>query len=103
MRCPESNAVCEAFVKTSKRDHARMNPRPEAISGIQRLGGWFEVDNTGHPHSRLSVSTMSQWWVRLQCWRQARSLTNAPASTRRVLDGAAPPGNLRPKASRGTQ
>ncbi|MCA3357414.1 MAG: DDE-type integrase/transposase/recombinase [Roseomonas sp.] len=27
VRSPESNGVCEAFVKTLKRDYARVNPR----------------------------------------------------------------------------
>jgi transposase InsO family protein len=32
VRSPESNGVCEAFVKTFKRDYARVNPRPESRS-----------------------------------------------------------------------
>ena len=32
VRSPESNGVCEAFVKAMKRDHVRVNPRPDAIS-----------------------------------------------------------------------
>jgi putative transposase len=32
VRSPESNGVCEAFVKTFKRDYVRVNPRPDAIS-----------------------------------------------------------------------
>ena len=35
VRSPESNSVCEAFVKTLKRDYARVNPRPDAISVLQ--------------------------------------------------------------------
>ena len=35
VRSPESNGVCEAFVKTLKRDYARVNPRPDAISVLQ--------------------------------------------------------------------
>ena len=53
VRSPESNGVCEAFVKTFKRDYARVNPRPDAISVLQRLGTWFEDYNTVHPHSGL--------------------------------------------------
>ena len=29
VRSPESNGVCEAFVKTFKRDYVRVNPRPD--------------------------------------------------------------------------
>lgn len=53
VRSPESNGVCEAFVKTFKRDYAAVNPRPDAISVLQRLGTWFEDYNTIHPHSGL--------------------------------------------------
>ena len=54
VRSPESNGVCEAFVKTFKRDYAAVNPRPDAISVLQRLGEWFEDYNTIHPHSGLN-------------------------------------------------
>ncbi|MBR0674350.1 integrase core domain-containing protein, partial [Neoroseomonas soli] len=55
VRSPESNGVCEAFVKTFKRDYARVNPRPDAISVLQRLTEWFEDYNTIHPHSGLRM------------------------------------------------
>jgi hypothetical protein len=56
VRSPESNGVCEAFVKTFKRNYAAVNPRPDAISVLQRLGDWFEDHNTIHPHSGLVSS-----------------------------------------------
>jgi transposase InsO family protein len=55
IRSPESNGVCEAFVKTLKRDYARVNPRPDAISVLQQLPDWFEDYNTNHPHSGLRM------------------------------------------------
>ena len=55
VRSPESNGVCEAFVKTLKRDYARVNPRPDAISVLQQLPAWFEDDNNIHPHSGLRM------------------------------------------------
>lgn len=55
VRSPESNGVCEAFVKTSKRDYARVNPRPDAIAVLQRIGAWFEDYNTVHPRSGLRM------------------------------------------------
>ncbi len=55
MRNSESNGVCEAFVKTLKRDYARVNPRPDAISVLQQLPAWFEDYNNIHPHSGLHM------------------------------------------------
>jgi len=49
------NDVCEAFVKTLKRDYARVNPRPDAISVLQQIPVWFEDYNTVHPHSGLRM------------------------------------------------
>ena len=51
VRSPGSNGVCEAFVKTLKRDFGLVNPRPDAISVLQQLSAWFEDYKTIHPHS----------------------------------------------------
>ncbi len=55
VRSPESNGVCEAFVKTFKRDYVRVNTRPDAISVLQKLPAWFEDYNDIHPHSGLRM------------------------------------------------
>jgi transposase InsO family protein len=55
VRSPESNGVCEAFVKSFKRDYIRVNPRPDAISIMQRLAVWFDDYNAVHPHSGLRM------------------------------------------------
>ncbi|PZW36870.1 integrase-like protein [Humitalea rosea] len=55
VRSPESNGVCEASVKTLKRDYVRVNPRPDAISVLRRLAEWFEDYNIVHPHSGLRM------------------------------------------------
>jgi transposase InsO family protein len=55
IRSPESNGVCEAFVKTFKRDYARVNPRPDALTVLQQLSTWFEDYNAVHPHSGLRM------------------------------------------------
>ncbi|MCA3357643.1 MAG: IS3 family transposase [Roseomonas sp.] len=55
VRSPESNGVCEAFVKTLKRDYARVNPRPDAISVLKQPPAWFEDYNNIHPHSGLRM------------------------------------------------
>jgi putative transposase len=54
-RSPESNGVCEASVKTFKRDYVRVSPRPDAISVLQQLPAWFEDYNAVHPHSGLQM------------------------------------------------
>jgi hypothetical protein len=43
---PRSNGMAEAFVKTLKRDCARVNPRRDAASVLRQLDGWFEHYNT---------------------------------------------------------
>jgi transposase InsO family protein len=53
VRSPESNGMAEAFVKTIKRDYARVSARPDAASVLRQLDGWFEHYNTVHPHKAL--------------------------------------------------
>ena len=53
IKSPQSNGMAEAFVKTFKRDYARVNPRPDAASLLRQLGDWFEHYNTVHPHKAL--------------------------------------------------
>ncbi|TCQ06317.1 integrase-like protein [Sphingomonas sp. PP-CC-3A-396] len=50
---PQSNGMAEAFVRTLKRDYARVNPRPNAQSVIDQLPGWFAHYNEVHPHRAL--------------------------------------------------
>ena len=45
--------MAEAFVKTFKRDYARVSPRPDAATVLRQLDGWFEHYNTVHPHKAL--------------------------------------------------
>ena len=53
VRSPESNGISEAFVKTLKRDYARVTILPDAETVMRLLPGWFEDYNTVHPHSGL--------------------------------------------------
>ncbi len=39
---PQSNGICEAFVKTFKRDYVRINPLPSARQALAQIAGWFE-------------------------------------------------------------
>jgi putative transposase len=50
---PQSNGMAESFVKTIKRDYAKLALRPDARTVMQALGKWFEHYNTKHPHSAL--------------------------------------------------
>ena len=50
---PQSNGMAEAFVKTFKRDYARVHPRPDAATVLRQLEGWFHHYNTVHPHKAL--------------------------------------------------
>jgi putative transposase len=50
---PQSNGMAEAFVKTFKRDYARVSRCADAASVLRQLDGWFEHYNTIHPHKAL--------------------------------------------------
>jgi putative transposase len=52
---PESNGLCEAFVKTFKRDYLRVSPLPNAAMALGQIAGWFEDYNENHPHSGLRM------------------------------------------------
>jgi putative transposase len=53
IQSPQSNGMAEAFVKTFKRDYARLHPRPDAATVLGQLHSWFEHYNTIHPHKAL--------------------------------------------------
>lgn len=50
---PQSNGMAEAFVRTIKRDYARVSPLTSADTVMQQLPTWFEHYNTVHPHRAL--------------------------------------------------
>ena len=50
---PQSNGIAEAFVRTIKRDYARVNPLPDARTVLKKLPRWFDHYNAIHPHSAL--------------------------------------------------
>ncbi len=52
---PESNGMSEAFVKTLKRDHLRINSVPDAATALGQIAGWFDDHNENHPHSGLRM------------------------------------------------
>ena len=53
---PQSNGMAEAFVKTLKRDYARVSPRPDAASVLRQLDGWFEHYNRASEHPSVYVN-----------------------------------------------
>jgi putative transposase len=55
VRSLESNGISAAFVETLKRDDARIQPRPDALTVLQQLPGWMEDYNENHPHSSLKM------------------------------------------------
>jgi putative transposase len=55
VRSPESNGLCEAFVKTFKRDYVRVNPLPDAVTALRQIAGWIADYNEVHPHSALKM------------------------------------------------
>lgn len=55
VQSPESNGISESFVKTFKRDYARVNPLPDALTALGKIAGWFEDYNENHPHSGLKM------------------------------------------------
>ena len=46
--------MAEAFVRTMKRDYARVSQLSDAAAVIQQLPIWFEHYNTVPPHRALS-------------------------------------------------
>ena len=55
VKSPESNGMSEAFVKTFKRDYARVNPLPDAATALRQIAGWINDYNEIHPHSALKM------------------------------------------------
>lgn len=53
VRSPESNGMSEAFVKTLKRDYARVTILPDADTILAFLPVWIEDYCEVHPHSGL--------------------------------------------------
>src|SRR5215217_5779878 len=51
---PQSNGMAEAFVRTMKRDYARVSALTNAAAVIRLLPEWFAHYNTVHPHRALS-------------------------------------------------
>ena len=58
---PELNGVAEAFVKTFKRDYARLSILQDTSTVIMLLPTWFEDYNDIHPHSGLKFLSLREF------------------------------------------
>jgi putative transposase len=45
--------MAESFVKTLKRDFAKLASRPDSKKVMVQLQGWFDDYKSHHPHSAL--------------------------------------------------
>ena len=50
---PQSNGMAESFVKTLKRDYAKLAHRPDSKTVMAQLQAWFDDYNFYHPYSAL--------------------------------------------------
>lgn len=80
---PQSNGMAEAFVKTFKRDYARVSPRPDAAGVLRQLDGWFEHYNTVHPHKALGYRSPREFREQFV----AETTENAVGAVRRPHEG----------------
>ncbi len=55
VRSPERNGMSESFVKTLKRDYARVTILPDAATILAKLPDWIEDYCEVHPHSGLKI------------------------------------------------
>lgn len=53
VRSPESNGMAESFIKTLKRDYARVTILPDAATILAKIPDWIEDYCEVHPHSGL--------------------------------------------------
>jgi putative transposase len=67
---PQSNGMAEAFVKTFKRDYARVNPRPNAATVLRQLESWFDHYNTVHPHKSLGYRSPREFRAELRARKE---------------------------------
>jgi transposase InsO family protein len=72
VRSPESNGMSEAFVKTLKRDYARVTPLPDARTALGLVDGWIADYTTIHPHSALRMRSPAEFRAALNPSRTVR-------------------------------
>ena len=85
IQSPQSNGMAEAFVKTFKRDYARVSAKPDAASVLRQLDSWFEHYNSVHTHKALGYRSPREF--RRELVRETTE--NAVGAMRRPHDGIA--------------
>ena len=68
VKSTQSNGLAENFVKTLKRDDAKLSNRPDSKTVMAQLKDWFDGYNSYHPHSALG-------YLPPTLFREKRSLT----------------------------
>ena len=53
--------MAEAFVRTLKHDHVRVNPMPDARTVIKQVPAWLEHDNEVHPLKALGYRSPREY------------------------------------------
>jgi putative transposase len=61
---PQSNGMAEAFVRTIKRDYARVSSLPDAQTVMENLPLWMRHYNEVHPHSALGYRAPREFIAR---------------------------------------
>jgi putative transposase len=85
IQSPQSNGMAEAFVKTFKRDYARVSAKPDAASVLRRLDSWFEHYNSVHPHKALGYRSPREFRKQFM----GETTEDAVGAVRRAHDGIA--------------
>jgi putative transposase len=83
IQSPQSNGMAEAFVKTIKRDYARVAMRPDAASVLHQLDAWFEHYNSVHPHNALGYRSPREFRKQMM----EKTTENAVGAGRRTHEG----------------
>ena len=77
VRSPESNGMSESFVKTLKRDYARLNVLTDADVILAMLPDWIENYCEVHPHSGLKFRSPREFICKL-CTKEPGRFTLDP-------------------------
>ncbi len=64
LESPQSNGMAEAFVRTLKRDDARVSPAPDAKAVLRQLPLWLAHYNELHPHRALGYRSPREFIAR---------------------------------------
>ena len=96
---PQSNGMAEAFVKTIKRDYARVAVRPDAASVLRQLDFWFEHYNNIHPHQALGYRSPREF--REQLVKKTRPRTRSALGVGRMKHNVCGCGRVKVAAAGG--